>query len=110
MELIQHFGEHGNEFGAATDTEYEALADAFWHDPKPAHVQECRRRRGDILRFDPITQTLSAVDNKSVIRTFFKPIPCVSVTVPQRAAMKAAGRCHDYTDNLLYFQARCRQW
>lgn len=90
--------------------EYQTLADAFWSDPKPAHVHECRRRRGDIIRFDPTSQTFSAVDNKSVIRTFFKPIPCGSITIAQRAAMRNAGRCHDYADNLLYFQARCKQW
>jgi pyocin large subunit-like protein len=110
MELTLHYAEHGGEFGAANATEYEEMADMFWADPKPSHVHECRRSRGDIVRFDSSTQAYSVIDGKSAIRTFFKPIPCVSVVVPQRASMKSAGRCHDYASNLLYFQARCQQW
>lgn len=107
---MQHFADHGSEFGVTSSAEYEQIADKFWVDPKPAHVHECRRRRGDIIRFDPHDQTFSVVDSKSVIRTFFKPIPCVCISVPQRALEKLSGRCHDYASNLLYFQARCQQW
>lgn len=110
MELAQHYAEHGNEFGANSGNEYEQFADTFWVEPKPTHVQECRRRFGDIIRFDPNDQTFSVVDSKGVIRTFFKPIPCVSIQAPLRAAEKKAGRCHSYADNVKYFQARCQQW
>jgi len=110
MELTQHYADHGKDFGASSRNEYEQFADMFWAEPKPAHVHEYRRRLGDIIRFDPRDQTFSVVDNKSVIRTFFKPIPCVSIPAPQRAAEKMAGRCHGYADNIQYFQARCAQW
>jgi hypothetical protein len=109
-ELMLHYAEHGNEFGANNSHEYEQFADMFWAEPKPAHVRECRRRLGDIIRFDPNDQTFSVVDNKSVIRTFFKPIPCVAIPAQQRVAEKKAGRCHSYADNVKYFQARCQQW
>jgi hypothetical protein len=83
------------------------MADAFWGDPKPPHVLEHRRKRGDLIRFDTNTEAMSVVDGKSVIRTFFRPVPCVSLPVAQRAATKLLGRCHDHATNLLYFQAEC---
>jgi len=107
---MQHYADHGNEFGAANTTDYEKLADAFWIDPKPAHMRECRRRQGDIVRFDPVTQACSIIDSKSMIRTFFKPVPCASLPLEQRAAVKSVGRCHGYSDNLIYFQMECKRW
>jgi hypothetical protein len=110
LELIQHFADHAAEFAATTAVDYEAMADAFWADPKPAHVLEHRRRRGDLVRFDTITETMSVVDSKSMIRTFFKPVPCSSLPIAQRAAIKLLGRCHDKADNLLYFHSVCSIW
>jgi hypothetical protein len=110
-ELEQHHADHQAEFGTVTVVEYAALADAFWSDPKPSHIHEYRRRQGDIMRYDPVTESLGVVDGKSIIRTFFKPIPCASISdAVHRAAMKLAGKCHGYTTNLDYFKARCLQW
>lgn len=86
------------------------MADAFWSNPKPSHIQQCKRKRGDVVRFDPATQAYGVVDGSNVIRTFFKPIPCASVPELQRSAMSKAGRCHAEKDNLIYFQVRCKQW
>ena len=111
LELRQHYADHGAEFRVTTIAEYEALADALWADPKPAHIHEYRRRRGDIIRYDPTTEAFGVVDNKSVIRTFFKPIPCASISVVvERIMMKQSGKCHDYATNLEYFRVRCQQW
>ena len=109
-ELIQHYADHGADFGAATAADYERLADAFWNDPKPVHVQECKRGRGDRVRFDPVTDAYCVIDSGNVIRTFFKPVPCHTVPVPLLAAVRKAGRCHSEPDNMSYFVKRCRKW
>lgn len=110
LELMQHYADHGAEFAVATAAGYAAMADAFWVDPKPPQVLECRRSRGDLMRFDTITETIGVVDSKSVIRTFFRPVPCASLPAAQRAAISLLGRCHDHANNLLYFQAECSRW
>lgn len=110
MELTQHYADHGSEVEAANEKDYETLADMFWREPKPVQMHECRRKGGDILRFDPLTDTYSVVDSKSVIRTFFRPIPCVSIPMPQQVLVRRSGRCHPYADNLIYFQMECRRW
>src|SRR6266436_3130863 len=110
LELLQHYADHGSEFGANGPIEYERMADDFWANPKQLHVQECRRGRGDLVRFDPMTNGYSVIDHANVIRTFFKPVPCASVALPQRATMKMAGQCHSEATNLIYFRVRCKQW
>lgn len=110
LELLQHFADHGAEFGATQISEYARIADELWSDPKPAHVEQCKRKGGDTVRFDTVTQTYSVVDSAKVIRTLFKPIPCGSIPVVQRTAARKAGKCHGAADNLTYFHERCRQW
>lgn len=109
FELQQHYADHGVEVGADSEREYLAMADALWVDPKPSHIQECRHRRdGDLVRYDPRTERMGVVDNKSTLRTFFKPIPCSSITAENdRALMKQAGKCHPFADNTEYFRVRC---
>ena len=110
LELIQHYAQHGVEFGASSASEYETIADALWSDPKPPHIHECRRSRGDSVRFDSIKDAYSVIDSRRVIRTLFRPIPCISVNETSRAAMQRAGQCHGEVDNLSYFHKRCKQW
>lgn len=86
------------------------MADTFLGGPKPPHVHECTRKKGDILRFDPSTQACGVLGKDRVIRTYFKPVPCVSIPWPQRAAAMATGRCHGEADNLKYFQRECLRW
>ena len=104
IELLQHFADHGSEFAATGPAEYERMADDFWANPRPPHVQECRRARGDMVRFDPMTDAYGVIDSANVIRTFFKPVPCASVALAQRATMKRAGQCHAEVTNLVYFR------
>lgn len=110
LELLQHYADHGSEFAASDAAEYAQMADDFWATPKQPHVHECNRGRGDVVRFDPMTDVYSVIDSARMIRTFFKPVPCVSVSVPQRATMKRAGQCHDEASNLIYFRVRCTKW
>lgn len=109
-QLNSHYQLHGADFGAANAGEYEKQADAFWADPKPSGVHECVREHGDRVRFDPAIQGYSVMDSKGVIRTFFKPVPCVSLPPHQRGAARRAGRCHGHADNLVYFREECTKW
>ena len=104
-----HYLAHGADFGAANAIEYERMADAFWAVPKPAHVHECMRKSGDIVRYDPHTAAYSVVDAKGVIRTFFKPVPCVALPTGERTTARRSGRCHDHPNNLVYFQTECKR-
>jgi pyocin large subunit-like protein len=109
-QLNRHYQEHGIEFGAATVKEYEILADAFWANPKPVHVHQCVRGKGDTVRFDPTTETFSVLDTSFVVRTFFKPKPCSTIPEPARTVIRNSGRCHDETSNLQYFYQECKRW
>lgn len=110
-ERERRFISHGSDFGALDAAEYEQIADAFLGEPKPPHVAECVRKLGDVLRFDPATDTFGVLDASGLIRTFFKPVPCSSV-VPEskRSALREAGRCHRHPNNLLYFKSVCARW
>src|SRR5208283_5038134 len=107
----RHFNEHGADFGASDANEYEQFADRFLSGAAPVgSVQECTRRKGDKVRYDPTTQTYGVLDTSGVIRTFYKPVPCSSLPATVRAAVKQAGRCHPYPSNLVYFQVECKRW
>lgn len=107
-DLQRHFIKHGMEFGVSTAAEYETLADRFMGGPKTASVHECSRKKdGDILRFDATTDFFGAMKVGNVIRTLYKPIPCISVPATQRAAFRRGRRCHPETSNLVYFQSEC---
>jgi hypothetical protein len=109
-QLRLHYAAHGTDVGAASAGEYEALADRFLAQPKGAGTEECKRSRGDTVRFDPTTDEFGVLDAKGVIRTYFKPVPCASVPSANRSKIKQTGRCHDYSTNLLYFQEKCKRW
>src|SRR6266446_1399922 len=109
-QLSRHFTEHGVEFGAATSHDYEQMADIFLTGPLSPSMMQCRRRKGDLVRFDTASGAYGILDQNNIVRTFFKPIPCVSVALPQRALAKQRGRCHDHANNLLYFQWDCGRW
>lgn len=110
FELLQHHSDHQAEFGMVGLAEYARMADDFWMNPMPAHFHECRRRRGDVSRFDPATDAVGVVDGNGYIRTFFKPVPCSSLPAPQAVAWKRLGKCHTEIDNLTYFIERCKKW
>jgi pyocin large subunit-like protein len=107
----RHFTEHGADFGAMDAKEYEELADTFLGGPAPlGSAHECTRKMGDKLRYDPTTQAYGVLDSRGVIRTFYKPVPCASLSAASRVAMQSTGRCHGHANNFLYFQSECRRW
>jgi hypothetical protein len=106
-----HFSAHGGDFGASNAEDYERDADMFLGGSSPlGSVMECLRSKGDRMRYDPTTQALGVIDARGVIRTYFKPIPCVTVPASVRPAMRRTGKCHKYATNLAYFQAECAKW
>uniref|UniRef100_A0A832MMA2 Uncharacterized protein n=1 Tax=Eiseniibacteriota bacterium TaxID=2212470 RepID=A0A832MMA2_UNCEI len=71
--LLDHFARHGAELGAATPSEYLALAQALRDAPAGGDVLEAVRADGVVTRFDRATGTFVAFDRDLVIRTCFKP-------------------------------------
>ena len=111
QQLQRHFSEHGNEFGAATAIEYEAMASEFLTGPMATTVRQHRRAKGDTIRFCTATNAYGVLDSGNTIRTFYKPVPCSAIMdFVGRAAARLAGRCHDHASNLLYFQWNCTRW
>jgi hypothetical protein len=106
----RHFQEHGADFGAADAKEYEQIADTFLGGPAPlGSSRECTRRMGDKVRYDPTTQAYGVLDGNGVIRTFYKPVPCVTLPFAVRHAVRLAGRCHPYPNNVVYFETECKR-
>ena len=105
----RHHQEHGAEFGCSSPAAYEAMADDFWKTPCPPHIAKCLRSKEDRLRYDPASGALGVIDGNHIIRTFFKPVPCASLSPAVRATFRTGG-CHGYATNLLYFKAECTRW
>jgi len=71
------------------------------------NVLECRRTKGDIARFDPLTDEYGVIDNSRTIRTYFMPVPCNNIPVTIRIMMQKSKRCHTDADNTSYFHTQC---
>jgi pyocin large subunit-like protein len=108
-QLRVHFGEHGEDFGASNAEEYETEADEFLGSAKAPDIHECVRKCGHIIRYDPRTEAYGILDKGGIIRTYYKPMPCSQVPFLQREAVKQAGRCHKYPNNLVYFRMECNK-
>jgi pyocin large subunit-like protein len=107
IQLNRHFVEHGADFGASNAQEYEEAADAFLAGTMHVTTRECTRTKGDIIRYDQQTQAYGILDSRGIIRTYFKPVPCSTISASARHAIRLSGRCHQYRDNFLYFQSEC---
>jgi pyocin large subunit-like protein len=95
-DLDEHFQKHGREFAAATAAEYEVLADQFLGGPPCATCVQCRRRRGDTVRYDwGLSQNVGILSPTGHILTFFK------VQVRTRRGRVETG--------LDYFTRKCRE-
>lgn len=102
-DLRQHFEDHGDDFGANTAQEYEAMADAFMaRMPVVTPLHECVRNNGMICRYDTSTQEYAVKSSWGYIMTYFKPKPRRLMTLG--AQMKFY---HDYPTNWDYFVGRC---
>jgi len=74
QQRIQHFGDHGGDFGAANDAHYQSLAAAFLGgSPTRTTLQSKRPRESDIIRYNPTTNEFGIISYDGYIRTYFKP-------------------------------------
>ncbi|MFN8587239.1 MAG: hypothetical protein U0704_05500 [Candidatus Eisenbacteria bacterium] len=71
--LAEHFDKHGREFGAASEAEYLALAQALRDRPAGGDVRELTRADGVTCRFDRASGAFLAFNRDGTIRTYFKP-------------------------------------
>jgi hypothetical protein len=86
----RHFRSHGADFPDVTTVEeYVNKAWAFLHDP-PAGTLWLRRTNGDIVRYQPSTNTFGILDAGGIPRSFYKPDPSF----------------HNEPTNLEYFHAQ----
>ena len=67
-----HFERNGKDFGAATMDAYVAKAHDFTAHP-PANAEVLHRANGDILVYDPKTNTFAVATKDGAPRTMFKP-------------------------------------
>ena len=51
------------------------MADNFLTSPKAVGVLEKVRPNGDILRYDPVTNSFGVISSNGAIRTYYKPTP-----------------------------------
>jgi pyocin large subunit-like protein len=99
--LMQHFLEHGHEFGAATADEYEQMADTFMNGPCLPPMLQCSRANGARCMYDPRTGEYCVVASWGHIRTYFKPVRCADLEENDDS------ECHTEASNVAYFWARC---
>jgi filamentous hemagglutinin len=71
-ERRRHFLLHGTEFAAATEEDYEELADTFLGSKWESPVREKRTANGDLVRYNPVTDEFGRMTASGTIRTFFK--------------------------------------
>ena len=72
-ELGRQFKKHGQEFKAATAVDYQALADAFLGGPLSSPCLQCKRKDGDVVRYNPVSNEFGILSQTRQIITFFKP-------------------------------------
>ena len=94
-QLNRHYASHGAEFGAKSATQYQALADMFLGGIRVQPIEECVRDKGDIVRFNPVTDEYGVLDSGSTIRTYFKPVSCVETRALNQAVKRNADRFPD---------------
>jgi len=70
LHLTTHFHKHGHRFGAATENDYEKMAEAFMSQPLHADLYECTRTDGDRIRLEGITHYYGVAYDVTIIRTF----------------------------------------
>jgi hypothetical protein len=68
-----HFKRHGSEFGAATELQYEQMADAFMATPMTLTMRECIRPNGtDRVRINIVNKHFGVgVVASAIIQTYY---------------------------------------
>jgi pyocin large subunit-like protein len=89
----QHSEDHGHEFGARTEAEYEAMADHFMTKPMEDTMEQCLRKPYCHIRcrYDKRSQEYGTMYLTGNLITYFIADPEI----------------HGWTTNLQYFWHRC---
>lgn len=70
----QHFADHGKQFSAADDAQYEAMADTFIGAPLAKFMLQSKRPYKNVLvRYNPMTNEFAMLGADGHIKTYFKP-------------------------------------
>jgi pyocin large subunit-like protein len=86
---FRHFRDHGADFGVENAVDYVKQAQQFLRSPPPGTLTRLRPN-GDVVRYNPGTNTFGVMDASGAPRTLYKPDPSV----------------HGYPSNLDYFNAQ----
>jgi pyocin large subunit-like protein len=86
---FRHFRDHGADFGARNAVDYVTQAQQFFRSPPAGRLTRVRAN-GDVVRYNPNTNTFGVMNASGAPRTFSKPDPSV----------------HGYRTNLDYFNAQ----
>ena len=89
---VTKYLKHGAEFGAASEVQFETMADAFCTGVRdPTTTFECTRPRGMVLRYNPSTEAFGVLNSSGMILTYYKPRPVI----------------HGKANNCAYFLEEC---
>ena len=70
----QHFADHGKQFAAASEMQYEAMADNFIGAPLGQYMLQSKRPYKNVLvRYNPKTNEFAMLGHDGYIKTYFKP-------------------------------------
>jgi pyocin large subunit-like protein len=104
---IEHFENHGDDFGLTDDADYQAEARNFLNADRTIFVdiQECERSNGDVIRFNAVTNQYAVMTMGGGIKTYYKPMPR-HLAPPSYPRWKIT---HPYPTNQRYFDEDCKQ-
>ncbi len=90
----RHFQDHGSDFGALNEADYESKAGAFLTNPLNTNTLEgIRPRDNATIRYNTVTEEYGIISSDGYIRTYYKPDPTL----------------HGLPSNLDYFNDNCNQ-
>ena len=69
---LDHFKKHGGELLSRSDGDYERQADRFLGGSQRPSQHQCKRTKGDLVRFDCTTDEFGVLSVAGYIRTYFR--------------------------------------
>jgi len=94
MKRARHFQDHGSDFGASDEFDYESMANSFLTNPLDSDTLEGTRGRDKAtIRYNTATEEYGVISFDGYIRTYYKPDPAI----------------HGLPSNLDYFNSNCNQ-
>lgn len=85
------FRTNGADFGAASEGDYVRMVHAFIASPPPG-TERVTRANGDVIFYQPSTNTFAVVDREGAPRTMFKPREGAAYWERQKAQAPTFGR------------------